>query len=229
MSGTTGQREACGGPWFRRHRVAVDVAVAVAFVLLDTGLTLIGATGWPEHPGPLAWAMLGVQALACASLAVRRRATLAVVGVLGRSAAGYHLWDNGIDGFDELRRAHLAPEPPYGQGRVAADGGATAMTDVSDGLVADLGHIAYASGVGINVSTAALTPDRDALLGAAAAAGVDAWTWVLGGGEDHALVATFHGAPPKGWRAIGTVLDGPPLVLVDGEEWSGNPGWQSYQ
>jgi thiamine-monophosphate kinase len=155
--------------------------------------------------------------------------TLAVVGVLGRSAAGYHLWDNGIDGFDELRRAHLAPEPPYGQGRVAADGGATAMTDVSDGLVADLGHIAHASGVGINVSTAALTADRDALLAAAGAAGVDAWTWVLGGGEDHALVAAFHGAPPKGWRAIGTVLDGPPLVLVDGEEWSGNPGWQSYQ
>lgn len=155
--------------------------------------------------------------------------TLAVAGVLGRSAAGYHLWDNGIDGFDELRRAHLTPEPPYGQGRVAADGGATAMTDVSDGLVADLGHIAHASGVGINVSTAALTADRDALLAAAGAAGVDAWMWVLGGGEDHALVATFHGAPPKGWRAIGTVLDGPPRVLVDGEEWSGNPGWQSYQ
>jgi thiamine-monophosphate kinase len=139
------------------------------------------------------------------------------------------LWDNGIEGFDELRRVHLTPEPPYGQGRVAADAGATAMTDVSDGLVADLGHIARASGVGVNVSTAALTVDRDALLVAAGAAGVDAWAWVLGGGEDHVLVATFHGAPPKGWRAIGTVLDGPPRVLVDGEEWFGNPGWQSYQ
>jgi thiamine-monophosphate kinase len=155
--------------------------------------------------------------------------TLAVAGVLGRSAAGYHLWDNSIDGFDELRRVHVTPEPPYGQGRVAADAGATAMTDVSDGLVADLGHIARASGVGINVSTAALAADRDALSGVAAAAGVDAWAWVLGGGEDHALVATFHGAPPKGWRAIGTVIDAPPRVLVDGEEWFGNPGWQSYQ
>jgi thiamine-monophosphate kinase len=155
--------------------------------------------------------------------------TLAVAGVLGRSAAGYHLWDNTIDGFDELRMAHVTPEPPYGQGRVAADGGATAMTDVSDGLVADLGHIAHASGVGINVSTALLSADRDALSVAAAAVGVDPWAWVLGGGEDHALVATFHGAPPKGWRAIGTVIDAPPRVLVDGEEWSGNPGWQSYQ
>ena len=79
--------------------------------------------------------------------------------------------------------------------------GATAMTDVSDGLVADLGHIADASGVGVNVSTAALAADRDALAEAAAVAGGDAWAWVLGGGEDHALVATFHGTPPRGWRA----------------------------
>jgi thiamine-monophosphate kinase len=103
------------------------------------------------------------------------------------------------------------------------------MTDVSDGLVADLGHIADASGAGINVSTAALAPDRDAVAGAAAAADVDPLSWVLGGGEDHALVATFPGAPPHGWRAIGTVIDGPPRVLVDSDEWGGNPGWQSYQ
>jgi thiamine-monophosphate kinase len=155
--------------------------------------------------------------------------TLAVVGDLGRSAAGFTLWDKGIDGFDVLRRRHLVPEPPYGQGRVAADTGATAMTDVSDGLVADLGHIADASGVGINLSTAALTADHDALSAVAAAADADAWAWVLGGGEDHALVATFPGAPPTGWRAIGTVVDGPPRVLVDGDEWRGNPGWQSFQ
>ncbi|MDT5099659.1 MAG: thiamine-monophosphate kinase [Mycobacterium sp.] len=155
--------------------------------------------------------------------------TLAVVGGLGRSAAGYDMWRNDIDGFDTLRRLHVAPEPPYGQGRVAAEGGATAMTDVSDGLAADLGHIADASGVGINVSTAALTADRDALADAAAAVDVDAWDWVLGGGEDHALVATFTGTPPQGWRAIGEVIDGRPRVLVDGDAWHGNPGWQSYQ
>ncbi|HEV7853698.1 MAG TPA: thiamine-phosphate kinase [Mycobacterium sp.] len=154
---------------------------------------------------------------------------LAVVGGLGRSAAGYDMWRNDIDGFDTLRRLHVAPEPPYGQGRVAADGGATAMTDVSDGLAADLGHIADASGVGINVSTAALTADRDALADAAAAVDVDAWDWVLGGGEDHGLVATFTGTPPQGWRAIGAVIDGPPRVLVDGDAWHGNPGWQSYR
>jgi thiamine-monophosphate kinase len=154
--------------------------------------------------------------------------TVAVTGGLGRSAAGYALWHSNIRQFDELRRQHLVPEPPYGQGRVAAEAGATAMTDVSDGLLGDLGHIAQASGVGVDVSSAALAADRDAVAGAAKALGADALAWVLGGGEDHALVATFSGAPPDGWRVIGRVLDGPPRVLVDGAEWGGNPGWQSF-
>jgi thiamine-monophosphate kinase len=154
--------------------------------------------------------------------------TVAVVGDLGWSAAGYTLWLNEIDGYDELRRRHLVPEPPYGQGVAAADGGATSMTDTSDGLLADLGHIARASGVVIDVSKASLRSQHDALSAAADALGIDPWPWVLAAGEDHALVATFPGSPPDGWLVIGRVLDGPPRVLVDGAEWRGNPGWQSF-
>ncbi|OMC54638.1 thiamine-phosphate kinase [Mycobacterium sp. IS-836] len=153
---------------------------------------------------------------------------LAVAGELGRSAAGYALWHNGIGGFDELRRRHLVPEPPYGAGATAASAGAEAMIDVSDGLVADLRHVATASGVGIDLSTAALAVDRDALAAAAAAVGADPWSWVLAGGEDHALAACFAGPAPAGWRVVGRVLDGPARVLVDGAEWSGYAGWQSY-
>ena len=80
--------------------------------------------------------------------------SVAVIGGLGRSAAGYALLRNAVRGHDELRRLHLTPDVPYGQGRVAADAGATAMTDVSDGLVADLGHVADASGVGIDAFAA---------------------------------------------------------------------------
>lgn len=154
--------------------------------------------------------------------------TVAVAGELGRSGAGYELWHNGIREFEELRRRHLVPEPPYGQGRIAADAGATSMTDVSDGLLADLGHIAAASRCGIDVSRDALSADRDAVAGAAELLGADPWAWVLGGGEDHALVATFPAAVPDGWRVIGRVLDGAPRVLVDGQVWTGNQGWQSF-
>jgi thiamine-monophosphate kinase len=153
---------------------------------------------------------------------------IAVAGQLGHSAAGYTLWHNGIDRFDDLRQRHLVPQPPYGQGRVAAAAGAEAMIDVSDGLVGDLRHVAEASGVGVDLSTEALRADRQALSAAAEAVGVDPLTWVLGGGEDHALVAAFAGPVPTGWRVIGHVLDGPARVLVDGAEWPGYAGWQSF-
>ncbi len=134
-----------------------------------------------------------------------------------------------IDGFEELRRRHLVPEPPYGQGRVAADAGATAMTDVSDGLMADLGHIAHASGVGIDVSTAALSArPRRAVAAAAAAVGVDPWAVGARRWRGPRAGRDVPGAPPPGWRVIGRWLDGPPRVLVDGAEWTGNPGWQSF-
>jgi thiamine-monophosphate kinase len=157
--------------------------------------------------------------------------TIAVAGELGRSAAGYALWHNGIEGFDELaelKRRHLVPRPPYGQGAVAAAAGAQAMIDVSDGLIADLRHVAEASGVAIDLSTAALAADHAALTTAAAVVGADPWPWVLGGGEDHALVACFAGPVPAGWRVIGRVSDGPARVLVDGDEWHGYAGWQSF-
>lgn len=154
--------------------------------------------------------------------------TVAMVGDIGWSAAGHALLFNGIDSFESLRRRHLVPEPPYGQGRVAADAGASSMTDVSDGLLADLGHIAKASGVGIDLSRSALGVHRDAVRPAADALQSDPWGWVLGGGEDHALVATFPGSPPDGWRVIGRVVDGQPQVLVDGAVWHGNTGWQSF-
>ncbi|OBF92284.1 thiamine-phosphate kinase [Mycobacterium sp. 852002-51152_SCH6134967] len=164
---------------------------------------------------------------------VRRRGArpgdvVAIAGDIGCSAAGFELWRNDIRRFDELRGCHVAPRPPYGQGRIAAESGATSMTDVSDGLLADLGHIAEASGVGIDLSTAALTADRDVLAAAAEALGADAWAWILGGGEDHALVATFPGALPSGWREIGRVQEGPARVSVDGAAWQGNAGWQSF-
>lgn len=67
------------GRWRCRLPLLVDVAVAVFFVLLDTGLTLVGGSWWPAHPGVLAWTLLGVQAAACLSLILRRWFPLTMV------------------------------------------------------------------------------------------------------------------------------------------------------
>jgi thiamine-monophosphate kinase len=155
-------------------------------------------------------------------------AVIAVAGDLGRSAAGYALWSNGIDAFADIRGRHLVPRPPYGQGRSAAAAGAQAMTDVSDGLLADLGQIAEASGVTMDLNREALRTDVDAVTEAAGAAGADPWALVLAGGEDHALVGCFPDSPPPGWRVVGAVRAGAGVVLLDGAPWSGPAGWQSF-
>lgn len=158
----------------------------------------------------------------------RPGAVIAVAGELGRSAAGFAMYDGGVEGFDELKDRHRVPRPPYGQGRAAAEAGAQAMIDVSDGLLADLGHVAAASDVTVDLRAAALRADVEALTPAARAAGADPLQWVLSGGEDHALVACFGVAPPPGWRVIGEVRDGPAQVLLDGRRWAGPTGWQSF-
>ena len=154
---------------------------------------------------------------------------LAVCGRLGWSAAGLAVLGRGFRSPAAVVGAHRVPEPPYDAGPQAARAGATAMIDTSDGLLADAGHVAEASGVGIDVSSAALTvPQR--LVDVGSALGVDPLHWVLTGGEDHALAATFPSdvALPQGWVAIGTVRKGTG-VLVDGRPYDGPGGWDHFR
>jgi thiamine-monophosphate kinase len=208
---------------------------------------------------------------------------VAVAGPLGRAAAGLALLTAGLDG--PLADAHRHPEPPYDAGPEAARLGATAMIDTSDGLLADLGHIAAASGASIDVVSARLRPPDDLLAAARAVAATRpktslgrtdrgssppsaeapsaeapsaeapsaealsaeahfaaahfaaALSWVLTGGEDHALAATFPpgtALPPR-WRVIGQVRAEPSDrpgngqgVLVDGQPWAGAAGWDHF-
>ena len=81
---------------------------------------------------------------------------VAVCGRLGWAAAGFAVLGRGFRSPVQVVTAHRRPEPPYSEGPRAAALGATAMTDVSDGLIADLGHIAAASGVRIELRADAI-------------------------------------------------------------------------
>jgi len=148
---------------------------------------------------------------------------VAIVGRLGWSGAGLAALSKGFRSPRVVVDAHRRPEPPYAAGPAAAIAGATSMIDVSDGLVADLGHVAKASGVRIEISRGAFEV-ADAVGEVASALGVDPLDWVLGSGEDHALAATFSSsdALPAGWRIVGAVAAADPdgLVLVDGNPYA---------
>lgn len=155
---------------------------------------------------------------------------LAVAGVLGHSAAGLALLSAGLARPAALVAAHRWPHPPYHAGPEAARLGATSMIDVSDGLIADAGHVAQASGVLIDIETARLAPGEDLRAAAASLPGHDSLTWMLTGGEDHALAATFPPATalPAHWPVIGQVRAGAG-VLVDGRPFAGSGGWDHFR
>jgi thiamine-monophosphate kinase len=154
-----------------------------------------------------------------------------VVGIVGRqgwAAAGLAVLARGFRSPRVLVEAYRRPEPPYAAGAVAARAGATAMIDVSDGLLADLGHIAAASGVAVDLSTGAFeVPEPFRAVGAAL--GADPMRFVLTGGDDHALVATFPAETglPDGWTRIGQVIEGSG-VTVDGEAYEGATGYTHF-
>jgi thiamine-monophosphate kinase len=178
---------------------------------------------------------------------------VAVAGPLGHAAAGLALLAAGIREHP-LVTAQLRPAPPYDAGPEAAGLGATAMIDISDGLLADLGHIAAASGVLIDLRSAALAPAAARLLAVPAelrhassartgripaaspttSSQREALRWVLTGGEDHSFAAAFPPGVrlPSRWTVIGTVrpaLEPPgPGVVVDGQPWLAAPGWDHF-
>ncbi|MGY1746721.1 thiamine-phosphate kinase [Blastococcus sp. SYSU D00695] len=209
-----------------------DVADGLAAECGPLGAAVVGGDTSASAPGSGA-VVLSVTALG--DLGGRRPVlrsgaapgdVLALAGRLGWSACGLAVLRRGFSSPLAAVRAHRRPQPPYAAGPAAADAGATAMCDVSDGLLADAGHIARASGVVLDVDAAALAAvtldDSGPLAQVGAALGADPLGWVLTGGEDHALLATFpaDATLPPGWAAVGAVSgvsgDGGPGVRVDG-------------
>lgn len=153
---------------------------------------------------------------------------LALRGRQGWAAGGLTVLGRGFRSPRKLVEAYRRPEPPYDAGPEAAEAGATAMIDVSDGLLADAGHVAADSGVAIDVRTAAFEIPEP-LQAVAAALGAEPMQFILGGGDDHALLATFPdvASVPAGWSVIGAVTEGEG-VTVDGATYDGPTGWTHF-
>ena len=77
---------------------------------------------------------------------------LAIAGRLGYAAAGLTILARGFRSPKVIVDAYRRPIVPYHSGPAAARMGATSMIDVSDGLLQDLGHVATASGVRLDIS-----------------------------------------------------------------------------
>ena len=186
---TTGLRDECA---------QVGASIVGGDVVRSSGTITIAVTALGDLRGRAAVTRAGA----------RVGDLVGVRGRLGWSAAGLAVLRRGFRSPRVLVDAHRRPAPPYGGGPEAAGLGATAMCDTSDGLLADLGHIAAASGVGAVLDAGAFEVPGP-MADAARAIGTDPLVWVLTGGEDHALVATFPRTTvlPAAWVRIGTVTD----------------------
>ena len=163
---------------------------------------------------------------------------LAVAGSLGPAAAGLALLEHGpdygsLDGaLRELIARQCRPRPPLAAGPAAAEAGASALMDLSDGLLKDAGRMAAASGVRLDLDPDVLALSAESLRPAADLLGADPLEWVLGGGEDHGLLAAFPARTqlPHGFTAIGSVMpaeDGKPGVSVGGKP-TATRGWDHF-
>jgi thiamine-monophosphate kinase len=152
---------------------------------------------------------------------------LALCGRQGWAAGGLAVLGRGFRSPRVLVEAYRRPEPPYDAGPRAAEAGATSMIDISDGLLAEARHLAEESGVAIDVRRDAFEVPEP-LHAVAAATGADPLSFILGGGEDHSLLATFPSASvPDGWTVIGSVSEGSGTT-VDGAAYDGPTGWTHF-
>jgi thiamine-monophosphate kinase len=165
--------------------------------------------------------------------------TVALAGTVGRAAAGLALLEAATS-FRALGREQRAlmdtqcrPRPPLAAGPLAREAGATAMMDISDGLLRDGNRLAAASQAVLNLDAAALKELTAPLLPASELLGTDPAAWVLGGGEDHGLLATFPAGLrlPPGFTAIGSV-EAPAPTESAGVKIAGRPadavGWDHF-
>ncbi|MBB2888383.1 MULTISPECIES: thiamine-phosphate kinase [Pseudomonas] len=133
---------------------------------------------------------------------------------------------------DPLLAHYWSPQPQLALGQ-ALRGKATAALDISDGLLADCGHIALASKVGIRVERSRL-PLSKALLAFLGQSGAE--QAALSGGDDYVLAFTLPPAElpsllADGWsiHVLGQVVAGQGVILLDADGHDITPPIRGYQ
>jgi thiamine-monophosphate kinase len=159
------------------------------------GIGLLGGDS-VATPGPTTLAVTALGLIATGRTVLRGGARAGdrvyVSGSLGDAALGLMVAKGGLRGLAPPARDFLLDRFRLPQPRLILGprlvGLATAMMDISDGLVADLGHICAVSAVGATVEAAALPLSPAARLAVAADPALLAA--VLGGGDDYELLFT---------------------------------------
>ena len=160
---------------------------------------------------------------------------VAVAGTLGRAAAGLALLQSAnvdaINSYDTVVNTQRRPNPPVAEGVAAAIAGATSMLDLSDGLAKDAARIAKASGVSIQIDRLQLQGYEAILEEPARAIEANEFDWVIGGGEDHSLLATFspEAIMPRAFKPIGVVIPAGPAPVLLGLQPLPEHGWDSVR
>jgi thiamine-monophosphate kinase len=116
--------------------------------------------------------------------------TVWVTGALGRARAALEAWRRGEEPMPEARWAYAHPEPRIAAGRWLAAHGARAMLDVSDGLAADAGHLAAASGVRIRLSLETV-PVAGSAIAEARRTDLSVQQFAAEGGDDYELLVAL--------------------------------------
>ncbi|HVE80135.1 MAG TPA: thiamine-phosphate kinase [Gemmatimonadaceae bacterium] len=203
-----------------------DLAGGVADAARDAKTQVVGGNVSAASELSLTITVIGTAASPLARRGARPGDAIWVTGRLGGPRRAVQRLERGEALDPHLRERFLRPRPRLREARWLADHGAHAAIDVSDGLLADLGHVAAASGVRIEVElerlpvVAGSAPEEGARSGeeyelaVAASPSLDAATFSYA----HALPLTAVGRVVEGAAEVVATLGGVRVASASGHD-----------